>query len=169
MTECGCGSHGPSTAAQSITEMEWERGIWNAALNGETERVQAMLDKNPKLRDGRDGFGYSALHYASRSGRVDVVSLLLRSAADPNARTCSGAVTPIHRAAYMGRDECVRLLLKHGADPRLQDSDGKTALHKAVERGHVNAAELILSAAEGIDEIPDSKGKVPKDYSPLPK
>lgn len=110
---CGCAA---STASQSTTqtigELEWERGIWNAALNGETGRVRAMLERDRRLRDARDGSGYTALHYAARAGNADVVALLLGAGADPNATTCSGGASPLHRAAYMGREVCVEMLLR---------------------------------------------------------
>jgi len=145
---CGCAA---STASQSTTqtigELEWERGIWNAALNGETGRVRAMLERDRRLRDARDGSGYTALHYAARAGNADVVALLLGAGADPNATTCSGGASPLHRAAYMGREVCVEMLLRHGADPLLEDCDGKTALHKAIEREHKRVANIIKAAA----------------------
>lgn len=111
--DCGCAA---STASQSTTqtlgELEWERGIWNAALNCETGRVRALLDRDRGLRDARDGSGYTALHYAARAGNAEVVALLLGAGADPNATTCSGGASPLHRAAYMGREECVEMLLR---------------------------------------------------------
>ena len=35
----------------------------------------------------------------------------------------------------------------HGADPLLEDCDGKTALHKAIEREHKRVANIIKAAA----------------------
>ena len=35
----------------------------------------------------------------------------------------------------------------HGADPLLEDCDGKTALQKAIERGHERVANIIKAAA----------------------
>lgn len=146
--DCGCAA---STASQSTTqtlgELEWERGIWNAALNGETSRVGAMLERDRALRDARDGSGYTALHYAARAGNAKVVAMLLAAGADPNAVTCSGGASPLHRAAYMGHEECVEMLLRHGADPLLKDLDGNTALQKAVGRGHERVASVMKAAA----------------------
>jgi len=41
-----------------------------------------------------------------------------------------GGATALHRAAYMGHTSIVQLLINHRANVMLQDSDGKTALHK---------------------------------------
>ena len=42
----------------------------------------------------------------------------------------TGGATALHRAAFMGHTSIVQLLLDHQANVMLQDSDGKTALHK---------------------------------------
>ena len=56
---CGCSSR-PSSYAQSLTEMDFERGIWQAALDGNVNRVKSLLDKGGDP-DERDGSGYTAL------------------------------------------------------------------------------------------------------------
>ena len=56
---CDCSSK-PSLYTQSLTEMDFERGIWQAALDNNVKRITTILDKggNP---DARDGSGYTAL------------------------------------------------------------------------------------------------------------
>ena len=56
---CHCSSK-PSSCAQSLTEMDFERGIWQAALDGDVKRVKSLLDKGGDP-DARDGSGYTAL------------------------------------------------------------------------------------------------------------
>lgn len=56
---CDCSSK-PSSYAQSLTEMDFERGIWQAALDGNVSRVRTLLDKGGDP-DARDGSGYTAL------------------------------------------------------------------------------------------------------------
>lgn len=46
--------------SQTLHEMDFERGIWTAAVNGETERVQSYIDKNISP-DILDTSGYTAL------------------------------------------------------------------------------------------------------------
>ena len=72
----------------------------------------------------------SIQHYAARSGHEKICEMLLDHGAHVNALTRSGAATALHRAAYQGHEEVTHMLLKRGADVTLQDSDGKTALHK---------------------------------------
>uniref|UniRef100_A0A8C9WD90 Ankyrin repeat domain 39 n=1 Tax=Scleropages formosus TaxID=113540 RepID=A0A8C9WD90_SCLFO len=131
---CACCSHRPAAPSvhQTLEEMEFERGIWSAALDGDLDRVRSFLNKgvDPNVLDQA---GYTALHYASRSGSESVCALLLSQKACPNPRTKGGA-TPLHRAAYCGRLGVLKLLLDAGADPLLCDDDGASPLHKAEER-----------------------------------
>ncbi|XP_032253258.1 ankyrin repeat domain-containing protein 39 isoform X1 [Phoca vitulina] len=117
-----------SSVQQTLDEMDFDRGIWSAALNGDLGRVKYFIQKaaDPSQPDSA---GYTALHYASRNGHYAVCQLLLESGAKCDAQTHGGA-TALHRASYCGHTEIARLLLSHGSNPRLVDDDGMTSLHK---------------------------------------
>jgi len=56
-----CGGHFANPSVhQSMDEMEFERGIWSAALNGELSDVIKHLDRGTSP-NAVDGSGYSAL------------------------------------------------------------------------------------------------------------
>uniref|UniRef100_A0A8B9ZAU9 Ankyrin repeat domain-containing protein 39 n=1 Tax=Anas platyrhynchos TaxID=8839 RepID=A0A8B9ZAU9_ANAPL len=113
---------------QSLAEMDFERGIWAAARDGDEARVLQLLERRGEPSE-TDTAGYTALHYASRNGHLGVCRLLLQRGARCDARTPGGA-TALHRACYCGHLPVVRLLLEHGADPSAADGDGRTGLHK---------------------------------------
>ncbi|XP_061449103.1 ankyrin repeat domain-containing protein 39 isoform X2 [Rhineura floridana] len=138
---------------QTLDEMEFERGIWCAALNGDLERVKKKVLSHSNPSDP-DPFGYTALHYASRNGHYDVCHFLLESGANCNAQTHGGA-TPLHRAAYCGHREIAELLLTHGADPAATDDDGRTCLHKAAENGHRKLCALFLEHNSSLRHLRD--------------
>lgn len=140
---------------QSLEEMNFERGIWGAALNGDLERVKMQIQKRGKPSEP-DPLGYTALHFASRNGHYEVCRILLESGADSCAQTHGGA-TPLHRAAYCGHMEIAKLLLDHGADPAAADDDGKTSLHKAAENGHYELCSLLLKHSPGLRHVRDKK------------
>lgn len=77
-----------SSLFQTLDELEFERGIWFAAQNGDLQRVKKLLNQGTSV-DKRDNAGYTALHYAARAGYVDVCKFLLSNGADINAATRS--------------------------------------------------------------------------------
>ncbi|XP_032673983.1 ankyrin repeat domain-containing protein 39 [Odontomachus brunneus] len=116
---------------QTLAEMEFERGIWYAALTDDLERVEMLL-RNGASVNAVDSSGYTPLHYAARNAQRQLCEVLLHHGADVNARTRYGQATALHRAATRGRDDIVKLLLCHGADANLVDADGNNALFRAI-------------------------------------
>lgn len=162
---CQHKSSNPSVE-QTLDELDFTRGIWTAALNGSCDDVKNCLNKKQTSVDSADSSGYTALHYASRSGHLDVCRLLLDHNANPNVQTRSGAVTPLHRAAYCGHSKIVQLLLQHGADPVLADVDGKLPIHKAAEKGHSEIVKLLVKTEPSCVFYKDNRGLTPADCVP---
>ncbi|XP_031554891.1 ankyrin repeat domain-containing protein 39-like [Actinia tenebrosa] len=160
-----CKCHSSSSYGQNMSEMDFARGVWTAAMDGEFEKVEDYLNKGGDP-NAVDSSGYTALHYASRSGHFAVCELLLMKGACANAQTRSGQVTPLHRAAYCGRIGVVNLLLRHQADPTLCDTDGQTALHKASEKGHKEIVQLLVDRNPGLQQIKDNRGRTALDIIP---
>ncbi|XP_043774633.1 ankyrin repeat domain-containing protein 39 [Cervus elaphus] len=161
-----CCSH-PSAAPgvqQTLDEMDFERGIWSAALNGDLGRVKCLIQKaaDPSQPDSA---GYTALHYASRNGHYAVCQFLLESGAKCDAQTHGGA-TALHRASYCGHTDIARLLLSHGSNPRLADADGMTSLHKAAEKGHLDICSLLLQHSPALKAVRDRKARLACDLLP---
>ncbi len=79
-------------------------------MNGNMDEVKRdhMVNVNNK-----DRLGMTALHYAVRNKRVDIVRLLLSHNANPNARDANGR-DPLSYAAINGNIQIVELLLSHG-------------------------------------------------------
>nr|XP_020635873.1 ankyrin repeat domain-containing protein 39 [Pogona vitticeps]XP_020635874.1 ankyrin repeat domain-containing protein 39 [Pogona vitticeps]XP_020635875.1 ankyrin repeat domain-containing protein 39 [Pogona vitticeps]XP_020635877.1 ankyrin repeat domain-containing protein 39 [Pogona vitticeps]XP_020635878.1 ankyrin repeat domain-containing protein 39 [Pogona vitticeps] len=149
---------------QTLDEMDFERGIWCAALNGDLERVKSQILRHGKPSEP-DAFGYTALHYASRNGHYHVCRFLLESGALCNAQTHGGA-TPLHRAAYCGHVDVAELLLEHGADPTIADDEGRTCLHKAAEKGHRELCSLLLAQDADLQHLRDQNLKRACDLVP---
>ncbi|NXO04563.1 ANR39 protein, partial [Rhinopomastus cyanomelas] len=151
------------SACQSLPELDYERGIWAAARDGDERRVRELLER--RGRPGQpDQAGFTALHYASRNGHLGVCQLLLRWGAPCNPRTPGGA-TPLHRASYCGHLAIAQLLLAHGADPTIRDEDGRTSLHKAAEQGHRELCALLLQHSPELSGLRDAKGRCPLDVA----
>ncbi|CAM4636446.1 unnamed protein product [Lepidochelys kempii] len=162
-----CCPHGPAVpgAHQTAAEMDFERGVWSAALDGDLGRVRRLLVEKRVDPSQPDLAGYTALHYASRNGHGAVCQFLLQSGARCNAQTHGGA-TALHRASYCGHVDVARLLLAHGADPGIVDDDGMTSLHKAAERGHRELCELLLRHSPGLKGVRDRRARSARDLVP---
>ncbi len=116
----------------------------------------ALAGKHEPLSAYNDYDDWSLLHTAASHGCTDIVRLLLKAGANPNAHTYWTEETPLHLAAFRGDAETIRVLLDAGAqleaelvdyDERYDGDDGsETALDIAVARGHCNAVRVLLRA-----------------------
>ena len=149
---------------QSFDELEFERGIWQAAMDGNINDIEKFIAKGTNVNI-QDKSGYTALHYASRNGRTQAVKVLLENNAFVNCTTKSGKETPLHRAAYMGHLDIVKLLYGNGASLNMQNIDGQTCLHKAVQQNCVSVVEYLLACNNDLKFVRDSKDKMALDYS----
>ncbi|XP_018301670.1 ankyrin repeat domain-containing protein 39 isoform X1 [Mycetomoellerius zeteki] len=147
---------------QNIDELCFERGLWTAALDGDEDRVLKLLQKGVFVDTPDTTAGYTALHYATRSGHYHVCKILLQHGANVNACTRSLKATPLHRAASMGHVKILKLLLTYKADPNLIDVDGRTALHRAIPTiaGSAEGVEILQSLLRITDRtIKDKNGQ----------
>ncbi|XP_032591706.1 ankyrin repeat, PH and SEC7 domain containing protein secG isoform X2 [Drosophila grimshawi] len=98
------------------------------------------------------------LHYAAAWGHAECVRVLLKHQAPINVVNSEG-YTPLHVGA--GYVEVTRQLIQHGALVNSRTlSDGKTALHLAIENRSSEAAHLLLQTNININET-DDEGETP--------
>ena len=89
------------------------------------------------LRNGADpnavatnGSKLAVINSAASSNNTDVVKMLLRAGANPDAQQ-QGGFTALHAAAQNNNEEMIQALLDSGADASLRADDGKTAADMA--------------------------------------
>jgi ankyrin repeat protein len=129
-----------------------------ASESGSVELVRWVLDQGAAV-DELDGRKRTALVSAIKAGHAGVVTLLMKRGANPSVP--GNGSTPLI-AAYEAKDgETVDCLLGHplvAGFINLRDSDGKTVLFKAYERGDAAmVARLLESGAE--PTVADGRGK----------
>lgn len=88
--------------------------------------------------------GMTALIWAARNGKKDMIELLLEHGADLEAHSSSGE-TALLAGSGAGHEGIVRFLIDRGANLSAKDSSGQNALHKAAAYGHVHVMRLLLS------------------------
>ena len=115
--------------------------------------VKALLDKNLSV-DFKDFKGTPVLFHAmDKSKNFDIVSMLVKDGhADLNI-TNSDGITPLIYAIREGYpDQYIDLFLTENTDLTIQNKYGNSALHFAVSKGNVYAAQKLLAAGADVNE-----------------
>ena len=105
-----CSHTKASSLTQTLDELDFERGLWTAALDNDLQKCQDLLRKGHDPSQP-DSSGFTPLHYAVRSSSKEIVKLLLESGAKVDLQTKGGKSTALHRACLKGRPDIVQLLL----------------------------------------------------------
>lgn len=119
-------------------------------LFDKAEAIIGLLIERGAHVESRDGSGKTPLHFAARSGAIEVIRLLLDAKADVDSKSNLGQ-TPLHLASINMKSEAVGFLLMRGSDVNEADKEGWTALHNAAYNGHAMVVETLLQKGALID------------------
>lgn len=97
--------------------------LWMAAGMGDLARVEALVETDSHALHQRDQWGYTALHWASKSGQLAVIEYLLARGAGLEPRGSDGG-TPLTLALWHEQSAAARLLVAGGADIDALDNWG---------------------------------------------
>ena len=129
-----------------------------AVRAGDRAKLKGLIDVEPALMSSKDPGGSTPLHHAAGFGTADVVTLLLDSGADINAKNRRGS-TPLHWAIH---DEAkVRLLLARGADVNAKQVEGRTPVYQAAVLGGGLPVLRVLLEKGGNPNTPILNGQTP--------
>jgi ankyrin repeat protein len=144
--------------------------LLTAIVDDDRKAVQALLQadgglatrliQQPKLHEEKIFHwiyvGDTALHLAAAGYRVEIVRLLLKAGANPNAAANHRRSSPLHYATdgfitgpawdASRQVAAIRCLLDAGADLHAQDKNGATPLHRAVHTRCAAAVRCLLQA-----------------------
>mmetsp|Transcript_21431 Transcript_21431/g.44646 ORF Transcript_21431/g.44646 Transcript_21431/m.44646 type:complete len:648 (-) Transcript_21431:72-2015(-) len=135
---------------------------------GGKENRDGMLDiAKSILAHGGDPGGHSSvllstpLHFSCRVGFSQLVSLLLKSSATPNAKDDRG-MTPLHVAVKYGNVVCAMLCTQEGADGTVRDDRGRSAVHIAAGvAGGKECLLYLLAVGPKMKDAKDDEGRMP--------
>ncbi len=82
---------------------------------------------------------------SSEDGSIEDMEALLDSGTSPDFKLADGS-RPIILAAGAGRADAVDLLIRKGAGAAVADDSGWSALHAAVDAGHVGIVSVLVDA-----------------------
>ena len=132
--------------------------LWAAAASGHLDVVKLLIGRNADV-DGGTQTGSTPLRAAAYVGHLDIVRCLVESGADVNARNdCKEESTPLvtyYHGLFSGNGIFIvvdNYLIQ-------QCKVGCTALHEAVERGHLKIVSELL--ALGASQLPNGLGLTP--------
>lgn len=122
--------------------------VFEAAALGRVERLQLLLDDDPRLANAYGDDGFQPLPLACFYGHVEAARVLLDHGADPNTlgRNEHIQTNALHAAAASeNKDEETRyelcaLLLERGADPSIPQGGGE---FRAIDAARANADERL--------------------------
>ncbi|KAL4659742.1 ankyrin repeat domain-containing protein SOWAHA-like [Arapaima gigas] len=137
---------------------------------GHWGQVHGLLLLDTQLADKRDFMsGFTALHWAVKAGKTDMVSTIVEIAKragkqmDINCQSYGG-YTPLHIAAIHDREEAITLLVKHyGADRNIRDNSGKKPCHYLHEHMSPEVRELLGAPHVLNREITPESSEVDQD------
>jgi Ankyrin repeats (3 copies) len=97
------------------------------------------------------------LHCMAATGQSNVVELLLKKGADPNAKD-QGKKTPLHWAVFSAADiRTIQLLVRHGADPKLPDFEGRTPISMTNGMPEPKCSQILaIFGTQPIGQVPQT-------------
>ncbi len=95
-----------------------------------------------------DCMGWTALHYAAKSGSLECVKLLIKNGAKIDQANVDDQ-TPLRFAAQSGHFDCMKYLLDNGAELNKKNQYGSTVLHFAVMGGNSECINYLID--NGLD------------------
>ena len=139
----------------------WGTPALHPAAAGGRLGVIRLLEKRGCDMDQLDGFDRTALHAACEAQQLKATDVLLELGANPNFAGMGGLI-PLMAAARTGTAS--DRLIGAVEDINARDSEGRTALFHAAQRGHRRLCERLLRA--GADpNVADCLGRRPADVA----
>ena len=124
---------------------EWYQ-LRDALEQADFVTAAALVEKDPRLLDERNGIGETVLHFLAVENNQPAVEWLHARHADLNATNELG--TPLlFEVAELGYRDLLVWLLRHGADPRNRKPDGQSLDEHLAERGKTDMIAFIKEHA----------------------
>jgi len=121
-----------------------------AAAFGEREIAQRLVASGARVDAVNRITGMTALHFAVRAGRTELVRFLLEKGAGLEWRSVEGD-TPLALAVTNGHAEIVSALLDAGAPVDARDELGSTPLVLAAAQGREDLVDILLARGADVE------------------
>jgi len=117
-----------------LTVTYLERRWQQMAIQGNLPGIVALLEQDPNLVSTQDFvMGFTALHWAAKKGRKDIVEILINTGMDVNMKS-KGGYTALHLAVMQGHEGVIASLFDCDADVDARDYSGRKPKHYIKDR-----------------------------------
>jgi ankyrin repeat protein len=103
--------------------------------------------------------GNTAMHAASKDGRIEILDYLISVGGNVNACNLAGN-TPVFWACMAGHKDAVVTLAERGANVAISNADGIYPIHVATEGNHLDVLDVLVKYGSNVD-IPQFDGLSP--------
>jgi len=139
---------GPSATATGCKQTALD-----AAMNGDLKGIQSCLNVGWDV-NAKSNVGWTALHFAAKFDKVDVIAALIKAGADVNAKDNNGWTALHHKAVCFVvkcRVNVIAALIKADANVNAKANNGWTALQTAAKYGNMNAVAALIKAGADVN------------------
>lgn len=130
----------------------------HAAVEGRLLALARLLVGKKARLDSRNDKGMTplllALSVAPKTGKDELVALLLEAGASPTVADDAGR-TPLHLTCERGLPDPARLLLDRGAAIDAVDGQKHTPLHSCLTAGHPELAPILIERGANVKAVCD--------------
>ena len=132
--------------------------LFNAVRFGSVQRARDLLQGNGSLISAFDDNGYSPVHWAAKSGSVDMMEVMVEFKGDLSVQTqADSKMLPLHWAASDGKLAMTQYLLSQRCDINAIDGNGCTPAIVACQ--HEQATCVVYLVQNGADlSLADNNG-----------
>ncbi|XP_035791172.1 tyrosine-protein kinase Shark-like isoform X2 [Anopheles albimanus] len=114
-----------------------------ACLHADDKILQKLIERGANI-NSRDAKGNTPLHYAcAKRNGLEMVRMLVKAAANVQARNSETGWVPLHEAAENGNIDAIKELLANGAPHRPRSDFGEMPSDRARHRGHFGVVEFL--------------------------
>ena len=152
-------------ASHEACNQKGENALVIAAAKGNLIIVSILLEN--KFDVNGVSCGSTALMYAAREGKEDVVRRLIRHGADVNSKDLAG-FNALLLAALRGNSATAKCLLENGAGVDAMNANGNTALMLAAEKGHLETVQVLVESGAEVN-MKDAQGNTALKHARLHK
>ena len=134
--------------------------VLDAAKRGDIESLKAELRSGADV-NAAQGDGFTALHWAAKTGNREVAEVLIAAGADIGATTRLGSHMPLHVAAAAGHAGVAEVLLSAGAPVAVPTNTGARSIHFAAASGDPATLTVLADHGADLDAVEPQWGQTP--------